>query len=370
MRIAIDALGIARPGGGRSATLNLLVPLFGLDERNEYLVFVDEAEPSLAGYDNVRQMVAPTKHRFAVRGWAQAVWPGLFRRERVDLIHHTKNLTTFFLPCPSLVTIHDLTILARPDVYPWVDVLYWRTMERFCLRHVDRVIAVSERTSADLQHHYGMSPERIVVINEGIDDCFGPVAPAEVQRVRAAHGLAERYLLHVGSISAKKNLVTLARAFDALIDQRAYRGGLALVGRTYRKGGDLALEAYLAQRPDDGRVILTGPVPQEDLPAIYAGADCFVFPSLHEGFGLVPLEAMACGTPVVAARVGALQEMVGDAAILLDAPDAGMLAEAIGQLLGDEARRQQLIAAGLARSERFSRVGAARKTLALYESFG
>lgn len=369
MRIAIDALGISRPGGGRSATLNLLEPLFALDARNDYLVFVDGVEPSIQGHANVRQIVAPTSHRFAVRGWAQATWPGLFRRERVDLCHHTKNLTTYLLPCPSLVTIHDLTTLARPEAYPWVDVLYWKTVERFSVRHVDRVIAVSQRTAIDVQHYYGVPPERIVTIYEGIDEAFAPVAPERVARVRERYGLPEGYLLHVGSISPKKNLLALARAYDALLAAGDYEGGLALVGRHYRRSGDPALEAYLAARPADGRVILTGAVPQADLPALYAGADCFVFPSLHEGFGLVPLESMACGTPVVAARVGALAEMVGDAAILLDAPDADDLAAALADLLGDSARRKRLRALGLARAEGFSRVNAARKTLALYESF-
>ena len=369
MRIAIDALGISQPGGGRSATLNLLQPLLELDSENEYLVFVDAPEPALAGLANLRQMVAPTRHRFAVRLWAQATWPRLLRRERVDLIHYTKNLTTGLNPCPAVVTVHDLTILVHPEIYPAVDVIYWRTIERYCLRHVDRIIAVSQVTALDLERFYAISSERIEVIYEGIDDVFGPVKEARIAAVRAKYGLPESYLLHVGSISPKKNLSTLARAYGHLVQRGAFAGPLVLVGRSYWKKGDAALDACVAEQSDSGRIIRTGPVPQEDLPALYAGATCFVFPSLHEGFGLVPLEAMACGAPVIASRVGALQEVIGEVAVFVDDPtNERALADRLALVLADASWRQQLREQGIALGKRFSRERAARHTLELYHS--
>jgi glycosyltransferase involved in cell wall biosynthesis len=367
MRFAIDALSISQPGGGRSATLNLLEPLLRLDQDNEYLVFVEQVEPSLAGWPQVRQMVAPTKQRFAVRLWAQATWPLLLRREQVDLLHHTKNLTTALCPCPAVVTVHDLTILVHPEIYPVVDVAYWRTVERYSLRHIERIIAVSRVTAADLQRFYGIAPERISVIYEGIDEAFAPVAAEQVAGVRAKYGLPADYILHVGSISPKKNLSTLARAYGRLVQSGAFDGPLVLVGRSYWPEGDSELDASVRAMGPDGRIIRTGPVPQEDLPALYAGCAAFAFPSLHEGFGLVPLEAMACGAPVVASRVGALPEVIGQVAVFVDEPtDAEALAERLGAVLGDSAWRAELARQGIALGRRFSRERAARETLALY----
>ena len=368
MRIAIDALGISQPGGGRSATLNLLEPLLQADSENEYLIFLDQPEPSLSGFANARQVMAPMRQRFAVRAWAQAAWPSFLRREKVDVIHHTKNLVTLLNPCPSVVTIHDLTILVHPEIFPWSDVLYWRTIERLSVKCMDSVVAVSDVTAQDLVRYYGVSPERIRVIYEGIDERFQPAGAEQVERVRAKYGLPSRYLLHVGSISSKKNLATLARAYGQLARGSLFEGALVLVGRSYWQGGDQALDAVLSSQAAGARVIRTGPVPQEDLPAIYSGAACFVFPSLHEGFGLVPLEAMSCGVPVIASRVGMVERMMGDAALYLDDPkDVVALSQRIADLLSDEGEQDRLVQKGLERAPTFSRRRAALDTLHLYE---
>lgn len=368
MRIAIDALGISRPGGGRSATLNLLEPLLDLDGDNEYLLFLDEPEPALWGAPGqVRQIVPPVAHRLAVRGWAQAVWPALLRRERVDLVHFAKNLATLWSPCASVATVHDLTVLVHPEMHPRTDVLYWRTYGQACLRRMDRVIAVSDLTAADVERYCCVPAKRIVVIREGIDERFRPAPADEVDAVRERYGLPPSYLLHVGSIWPKKNLVTLARAYVELVRSGGYGGALVLVGRAYRDGGDPRLEAFLRDHRDVGQVILTGPVPQEDLPALYTGAECFVFPSVHEGFGLVPLEAMACGAPVVATRVGALPETMGEDAVWVEDPyDHRALVDRLREVLTDTDLREGLVSAGLARAAVLSRRSAAERTLELY----
>jgi glycosyltransferase involved in cell wall biosynthesis len=303
------------------------------------------------------------------RLWAQATWPAMLRREGLDLIHHVKNLVTTGSPCPSLVTVHDLTILEHPEIYPAVDVLYWRTVEKRHLRRVSHVLAVSQATADDLVRRYNLASSKITVIHEGIDDAFEPAPPEAVAQVRERYRLPERFLLHVGSISPKKNLAVLVQAFSELRAGGRYDGGLVLVGRPYFKGGDPALEQALAAVNEPDSVVLTGPVPQKDLPALVSAAECFVFPSLHEGFGLVPLEAMACGVPVVAARSGAVDEVLGDAALLVEDPrDALAFACQVESVVTDLALRTRLVDAGMRRAALYSRRRAAELTLELYSS--
>jgi glycosyltransferase involved in cell wall biosynthesis len=364
--IAIDALGIGRPGGGRTATLNLLEPLLSIDKENQYIVFLDDYESGLQ-QPNVRQIVSPVHGRLSSRLWAQFTWPTLLRRENVQLIHHTKNLVTTGNPCPTLVTIFDLTILAHPEIYPAIDVLYWRTVEKYNLRRITQVIAISRATANDLQHYYHIPKDKITVIYAGIADSFQPIASEGIKIVRQKYHLPQRYLLHVGSIWPKKNLATLVKAYQQLCSMDRYSGGLVLVGREYNQNGDAELEQAIAASIHPDTIIRTGPVPQEDLPAIMSGADCFVFPSLHEGFGLVPLEAMSCGVPVIAARSSAVEEVLGDAAMFVDDPRAvDMYVEKLSQLLGNPALRSRLVEAGTERAAMFSRYRVAQATLALY----
>lgn len=367
MKIAIDALGISRPGGGRSATLNLLEPLFSIDQENEYILFLDYFEAGLQK-PNVRQILAPIHGRLSSRLWAQIVWPGLLRRENVQLIHHTKHLVTTGNPCSTVVTIHDLTMLVHPEIFPALDVLYYRTIEKYNLSRLQHIIAVSQTTADDVRRIYHIPTDKITVILEGISNDFRPASSEAVDRVRQQYNLPDHYLLHVGSIWPKKNLVTLVRAFGQLRRTEHYNGRLVLVGRDYSQAGDTELDQAISAESPFGSVLRTGPVPQEDLPAIISGADCFVFPSLHEGFGLVPLEAMACGIPVIAARSSAVEEVLGDAAILIDDPRAvDVFAQKLSLLLNDPALRNGMITAGLEHTTLFSREQAARKTLSLYK---
>ncbi|MCE5257767.1 MAG: glycosyltransferase family 4 protein [Chloroflexi bacterium] len=366
MKIAIDALGIGKIGGGRSATFNLLEPLLALDQVNRYLLFLDKEEPELQ-YPNVRQIIAPVHERITMRLWAQATWPQLLRHERVQLIHHTKNLVTLGNPCPAVATIHDLTMLTNPEIFPAIDVFYYRTLGKMSLRSMEHLIAVSRTTASDLMRFYHIPDDKITVIHEGISDGFVVAKQGDIDRVRLKYQLSAHYLVHLGSIWPKKNLATLVYAYENLVQVQGYSGDLVLIGRPYRQMTDPLLEKAISEC-HVGRIIRTGAAPQEDLPALLGGADCFVFPSLHEGFGLAPLEAMACGVPVVAARSDAIDEVLGNAALLVEDPrDVDAFCQKIRLILGDLALRNHLISAGLERTAVYSRERAARQTLSLYQ---
>lgn len=366
MNIAIEALGIHAYGGGRTATLTLLEALFRLDAENRYLVFLSQPEPSLAApAGNVRQWVAPVKNRFLMRAWAQLVLPWATRG--CDLAHFSKNLGVFGVPAPTVVTMYDLTTLIHPELFPRLDVWYWRHVQKRTLQRAARVIAISETTARDLARFYGLPCERIRVIYPACAPHFRPASPEEMRLARQRYGLPERYLIHVGRLDRKKNLAHLVRAFDRMRRSSGFDGQLVLVGEEYEKSLDLSLRPTIAALGLQERVAFTGTVPDRDLPALYSGALAAVFTSLHEGFGLAPLEAMACGAPLVAYRAGALGEVAGEGALILDAPDEEAFAEALARVIQDERLRQELRARGLARAERFHGERTARQTLQLYQ---
>jgi len=365
MRIAIDALGITQPGGGRTATLNILAALFKMDQENDYLLFVDEEEPALKA-SNVRQRVVGVRGRFSARFWAQLVLPVVLRREKVVLVHYVKNLGAFFTPGKMVVTVYDLSVLVHPRIYPLSDRLYWRLIEPLTLRQADRIIAISEDTAHDIVKFYGISWERITVIYPGCSPHFRPLSAALVDKVRQKYHLPPTFILHVGSISRKKNLLALVRAV-AKLKQAEQAIKLVLVGRIYGKAHDDELFRYFNERCIANEVILLGAVPDQDLPAIYNCAAALAFPSLQEGFGLVPLEAMACGLPVITSGAGAIREVVGEAALIISEPDNEMeWASAIEQVLHDQSLSARMRSLGLARAQLFSNDESARRMLHVY----
>jgi len=365
--IAIDALGISQPGGGRSAVLNLLREVLRLDKSRQYVLLLDGPEPELAGFCRARQVCAPVPNRGVARAWAQVAWPVLLRRLRVDLVHHVKNLGAAGLPGKSVYTVFDLTMLRHPDIYSRAERVVWQYVQPVLLRRATHVVAISESTANDLVESFGLARERISVIYPGYDPAFAPLPVDAARELSGRIGLLGRYILHVGSISKKKNLLTLLRAFEVLCHE-GYEGSLCLVGRRYETGHDTAFFEHLAHSPYRGRVVFTGVVSVDDLRSLYAAADVMIFPSLHEGFGIAPLEAMACGCPVVCSAGGALPEVVGNGGIIVkELRNPAAYAAAVRPLLSDPSTRQVWSRRGLERARRFSAREAARRTLNLYD---
>lgn len=363
MHIAIEALGIDLVGGPRTHTLNFLNALLHLDQENEYTLYLSRHESLSPHRAAVRQVVIGHRSPLLQRLWAHAVLPSSLRWIRADLVHHAKGLACFGSPCPTVATIYDLTMLQHPELFPRADFWYWRYVQPRALRRAAEIIAISQTTAADIQRYYGIPSQRTAVIYSSISPRFGPAA--EIQPIRK-FGISGDFILHVGSISRKKNLSTLVRAFDRL-RRRGFEGQLVLAGRLYHRGHDGELAATVAETGRSSEIIFTGPLNEDDLLALYRSAAVVAFPSLHEGFGIVPVEAMACGAPVVASAGGALAEVIGDAGWLLqDARDDAELAAALDQLIRDLGLRARLIASGLRRAARFAPSVAAGQTLDLY----
>jgi glycosyltransferase involved in cell wall biosynthesis len=254
-------------------------------------------------------------------------------------------------------------------VYPSIDVLYWRHILTRQLRRIHRLIALSQSTASDLVTLCQVPRERITVIYPGHDPAFHVVPQDQVCAARARFGLPERYLIHVGNISLKKNLGTLIEAFLDFRARHGFDGKLLLAGADYYKGHDERLEQLIAQPNVRDALVLPGYIPQDLLVALLNGACAFLFPSLHEGFGIAVLEAMACGVPVIAHAAGAVREVVGDAGVIIESStDIHSWSCAIKHLVADPSLRARLRRDSLARAQLFSAEQCARQTLHLYKS--
>jgi glycosyltransferase involved in cell wall biosynthesis len=273
--------------------------------------------------------------------------PRLLRRLAPALTHFQHVVSPRAKP-PVVVTVHDLSFERAPLLMGRRDRFFFRTMVPRSARRADRVLAVSERTKRDLIEQYALPEEKIVVTPNGVDKAFGP---------EGARREGAPYALFVGTLTPRKDPVT---AIEALALTKTE---LRLVLAGPHKGSEGAARAAVARLGLEDRVEFAGHVPRQELAALYRGAACLVFPSRYEGFGLPVLEAMASGTPVVTTTAGALPEVAGDAAVLVDPGDPVGLADGIKRALAD---RERLVQVGLERARRFSWTETARRTIEVY----
>lgn len=262
-----------------------------------------------------------------------------------------------------VVTIHDMIPFVYPETHARLTNLLFQHYIPRTLHNVDAIVTVSEASKRDILRYYPVVEDKVHVIHNGISPSFHPRTIDEVAAARAKYDLPERYILSVGALQQRKNLATLFRAYQHML-QRGTAHHLVIVGKAAWKTDDTF--AALHDLGLEEHVSFTGYVADEDLPAIYTGADVFAFPSLYEGFGLPPLEAMACGTPVVVSKQSSLPEVVGDAGLLVDPCDAVGFTNAIEAVLTDSTLSSMLSDLGLKRASRFSWERAAVDHLDLY----
>ncbi len=302
--------------------------------------------------------------------WRMVVWLGhlarlSFRRLLPDatLFHATEHLLMPLGDLPTVLTVHDVVFHHLPDCHRPLNRWYLRrTMPLYC-RRATHIIAVSETTRRDLIRLYNLPEEKITVVYEAAHRRFRPQSPEMIEVARVRYHLPETYLLYVGTIEPRKNLTRLLRVWTKLY-QAGEAPPLVIVGARGWLADDFF--AALEQCPVRHAVHLTGYVNEALLPAVYAAATAFIFPSLYEGFGLPPLEAMACGTPVACSNTSSLPEVVGEAALTFDPTDEEAMADAIRRLIGDDELRAELRERGRKQAARFTWKRTAHQTLAVY----
>ncbi|MCE5280849.1 MAG: glycosyltransferase family 4 protein [Deltaproteobacteria bacterium] len=353
MRLGVDAREIQDgvvTGIGRS--LANFIAYFGAhDASHELALFAEKKLPIPLG-PRCREVVIPAWPTFL---WDQWRLPLRLKGERIDLFYSPYYKLPLFSPIPAVGQVLDLMYLVFP---PYVQALgplgrlYYATVGRACALKAIAVVTDSDHARGDIIRLWGIRPEKITVIPLGLADRYRPVTDKEVlAAVRQRFGLPDRYLLYLGNFKPHKNVVSLVRAFAGL--RKAFEGcKLVLAGPLDAHGQ--AIQAQVEAAGLAGDVVFTGAIREEDQPeALLSMAELFVFPSLYEGFGIPPLEAMACGVAVVASNRTAIPEVVGDAGLSVDPLDIRALEEAIASLLGDEPLRKRYALKGLKRAEGF-----------------
>ena len=315
---------------------------------------------ALARYPNVElcRVDVPT---FSLREqWTLPRAIGASTRHRPYMFHAPYFVMPYFLRVPSLVTIFDLIPLLFPDDVPNARArFFFRWAVRLAAKTATRVIVPSAATRDDLIEHLRVPRAKIVVVPLAADARFAPQSDAAIARVREKYALPERYVLYVGINKPHKNLAMLMEAWQRVESNAA----LVIAG-----AWDARYDAKSQIPNSKSSIMFLHNIADADLPALYAGATVFVMPSLYEGFGLTPLEAMACGAPVICSNASSLPEVVGDAALLVNPRDAAEIAQAIARVLDDAALRDELCAKSLARAVQFSWERTAHETLEVYRA--
>lgn len=300
-----------------------------------------------------------------------ALVPAALRRLRVDVFHGMDHVGIPLVGRTGkyVVTVHDVIPLILPETFTRRHRAIVRVALARIRRKADRVIVPSHTVKRDVVRYAGVPEDRVVVTPEGCEPRFRPVSSEGAMRdVAARYGLPSRYLLAVGTLEPRKNLTALLDAFARLLRCGAVDPDLRLVLAGARGWLDEPIFRTVRSLGLEPAVHFPGFIDDDDLPAVYSGAALFVFPSLYEGFGLPPLEAMACGVPVVTSNVSSMPEVAGDAAMLVDPRDVDGLAAAIARVLRDRALRARLRVAGITRARQFSWEATARRTLDAYAS--
>jgi len=367
MRLAFDATTIRgnKTGVGyySARLLERLTAVGGDDNPIDEILVLSNRELDFTPIPRCRQV---GEGRFPLRAvWMQAVLPFVLERLRPDLCHFTNFLGPYFTSAPYVVTFHDMTLELLPECHTWKKRLLTRALSPEIARGARLIITPSQSAKRDLSRLFAIPEDKIRAIPHAPDSQFRPRRDREsLARIEKRYGIRTPYLLYVGTLEPRKNLMRAMTAFSR-VSARYPDHSFYLAGELGWRSKELlrTLEAI----PNRDRVARLGYVAEDDLAALYSNAELFIYPSLYEGFGFPVIEAMACGAPVVTSNTSSLAEIADGAALLVDPHDTAAIAEAMDRALGDEAERERLRLAGLARARSFSWERSTRETLKVYE---
>lgn len=353
MKIGFDARMIDHPGIGRYIK-NLLLAMLSIDKEAEFMLY---GEPEKLGdFKGVRieQFTAP------IYSWAE-LFNSPFTREDFDITHIPHFNAPFKNTHNLVVTIHDFIYLKFPRFSTFLKSVAVRPVIANTIRNAKNIIVVSENTKRDVIENFPHARKKIRVVYEAADPVFCRITDDELKRrINDKYNLPDGFILYVGSLRKHKNIEGLISAYS-ILKSRGIKHKLVVVGRCNPE------EMPIMKKILAAGALYLGEIPTDELAVVYNLATVFVLPSLYEGFGLPVLEAMSCGVPVVASCVASLPEVIGDAGIMINPRDSAELADKIEMVITSDSLRQEFIAKGLKRTERFSWNAAARETLNIYK---
>ena len=373
MHVAVNAHLLAHTNNFRRAGVShyieaLLEHLGQIDTVNPYTVYtthgVDGAALHLPANYRVRPSRFNTINPRVRIPWEQLLAPLLLARDGATLYHGVLNVMPVLATVPSVVTIHDISPILFPQTFRRINRMYTKWAIRRSAKHAAQLFTVSEHAKKEIVEHLGVTPERVTVTYDACDARFSPPSAAELAAFRHRNNLPDRYLFYLGTLEPRKNIPRLIDAYAQIAKES---GVPLLIGG----GKGWLYEPILAQaeRLQLGEMLrFVGYVPQEEQHLWYGAATAFVFPSLYEGFGMPPLEAMACGTPVIASNASCLPEIVGDAALQVDPYDVDALAAAMRRVLADADLRAEMRMKGIQQAAKFSWLETAKRTHAVYQA--
>jgi glycosyltransferase involved in cell wall biosynthesis len=373
MYIGIDGLPLtaAKTGVGHY-TYELALALANLASSSQIEIVYPSTYATIA-VDEQKSAALPlnlTLKRVAVgilgRRWWSIGLPRYASRNKLELFHGTNYDIPLWRRCATVLTIHDLSQLLHAETHEKRSVRRARRRLPHMARVADVIITPTESVRNDVCRIFGVVPEKIFAIPEAARACFRPLAVGETAVTRSRLGIGDDFLLSVGTLEPRKNLSVLVNAFAEVTSARPESSTQLVIagGRGWLSG---PLFDAIKKSPVRDRIVLTDYLHDDDLRALYSACQAFVYPSIHEGFGLPPLEAMACGAPVVASRIPALEETTGEAALLFDPGSVDELTKRILKVLDNESGRRELSAAGLRRAAEFTWKKTAEATLNVYE---
>jgi glycosyltransferase involved in cell wall biosynthesis len=365
MKIGIDAHAIGSGSAGNETYYEQLLKNLAAVQTNgsRYVVYYTHvgAAARVPASDNFRlKRLWP-----ATPFWRIPIgFPLEFRREKLD-VFHAQYIIPPFCTCKTVTTIHDIAYEHYPEFFSNFEVLRAKMLIRRSAQRTDHIITVSNYSRNDISRTYNIDPDRITVTYEGAGLDFFPRDKGECsEQLERDYGIKAPFLLYVGRLQERKNLRRLLSAY-AKVKKKGADEKLVLVGKKDWMSGNI--QEHIKSLELEDSVIFKGYVPSADLPVFYNAAEAFVYPSIFEGFGLPVIEAMACGTAVLTSYGSSLQEVAGDAALLVDPMSEESIAQGLGELLDDRSLRLRLGRAGLVRSATFSFKRTAEQTVAVYE---
>src|SRR5260221_8111428 len=373
MKIGLSTSVIQRGQTGIAEYVFSLVRAFeaGADT-HQFVLFVLEEDLPLFEFAKkfARLVVVSEKFRPPLRDifWHRMILPRLGRKLRLDVLHvPSYRRLPWRKPCALTATVHDLAAFHVAKKYDWKRMFYGRVVARWLAERQGEIIAISRNTARDIETFWKLPPEKITVVHHGVDHGrFFPVMREIAKATGLKHfGLQQPFFLYVARLEhPAKNHLRLITAFSRFKAETKSPWQLVLAGSDWH--GAEAIHAAINQSQFAGDIRCLGFVPEAELPLLYRAADVFVYPSLYEGFGFPPLEAMACGCPVLCSTRGALGEIAGAAAAIVEPEDVSALKFQLARLAADEKLRGQLRAAGLERARQFDWRRAAAQTLKVY----